>query len=448
MSVSIFNSTAAFGGVVHYHALHNSLPHKNRLYQRPDGSFEVMPKSPAEVVGERVIRPLLDVTYSLSVRTFQLIKSGFSFLDTALTKTLQFLPQASASSVFHVPAKELAKRDDKAFPQYPCPSLQALSNAQAKARQNHKDKESVHDKDVKVLKPKNAFLSAQEARAYLEERIGPVATPQTYCQVENLFKMLRELKVPTMVQKKELEHAYAELQLLIDQDALLHCEQRVIELLSEFSLHIHKYSLGALEPLPKLLSSLLNGSGMDYTFADLDFLVTKINELAREVVPKYQMTNQNKALHQWVDIILESAEKNMGNKDPLLLSFKTVIRLLQTSSNAKISKEQKGKLRKLAKLYQMSAPSGQDLAVAQDVLKITGSKIWVLDFLNSYLESLPDDIANLEESLKDIGSSLYQSARVQLMSALPVLLLLLIAPDRAKKVLILAAVLLAAVRYL
>lgn len=435
MSLSVFDSAASCGGAVHYHALYSGLTCENRLYQRPDGSFEVLPKSPAEVVGERVIRPLIDATYSLSVRTFQLIKSGFSFLDTALTKTLQFLPVASASSVLYAPSENTKVSLDS-----PCPSLQALSNAQAKARQNHRGK------DAAAIKTKTAFLTAEEARAYLEERIGPVATPQTYCQVENLFKLLKELKVPTMVQKKELERAYDELQLLVDQDALLHCEQRVIEMLTEFNVHIHQYSLFALEPLPKLLSSLLNGSGMDYTFADLDFLVIKINQLAREVVPKYQMTNNNKALHQWVDIILESAEKNMGNKDPLLLSFKTMIKLLQTSSTAKISKEQKGKLRKMAKLYQMSAPSGQDLAVASDVLKSTGSKIWVLDMLNSYIESLPDDIANLEESLKDVGSSLYQSTRVQLTSALPVLLLLLLAPDRAKKVLILVAALLA-IRY-
>lgn len=442
MSVSVFDNAASFGGAVHYHALYSGMQRENRLYQRPDGSFEVLPKSPAEVVGERVIRPLIDVTYSLSVRTFQLIKSGFSFLDTALSKTLQFLPVASASGLSQMPSEE-SSHTIKTFPSYPCPSLQALSNAQAKARQNHIGKETPQGENVASLKTKEVFLSAEEARAYLEERIGPVATPQTYCQVENLFKLLKELKVPTMVQKKELERAYAELQLLVDQDALLHCEQRVIEMLGEFNIHIQQYSLFALEPLPKLLSSLLNGSAMDYTFADLDFLVTKINQLAREVVPKYQMANQNKALHQWVDIILESAEKNMGNKDLLLLSFKTVIKLLQTSSTAKILKEQKGKLRKMAKLYQMSAPSGQDLAVAQDVLKITGSKIWVLDFLNSYVESLPDDIANLEESLKDVGSSLYQSTRVQLTSALPVLLLLLLAPDRAKKVLILVAALLA-----
>lgn len=427
MSVSVFESAASCSGVVQYHALYGGVYGQNRLYQRPDGSFEVLAKTPAEVVGERVIRPLIDATYSLTVRTFHFIKGGLSFLDTALSKTLQFLPVASASSI---PELKLGSN---------CPSLQALANAQAKAKAAPQ---------LPVAKVRESFLTAQEAKAYLEGRLGPIAAPQSYCRAENLFKRIQELKVPVVSQKKELEQAYHELQQLVDQDALLHCEARVLELLTEFSLHLDRYSLSALQPLPAFLSSLLNGSGADYTFADLDFLVTKINQLAREVVPKYQMTKQYKGLEQWIDIILDSAEKNMGNKDSLLLSFKSMIRLLQTASDPKITKEQKAKLRKMAKLYQMSEPAIQDLAVAQQALKITGSKIWALDFLHSYLESLPDDIAILEESLKDVGSSLYKNTRVLLAGALPIALLLWLTPDKAKKVLMVIAALLVISRYL
>jgi hypothetical protein len=70
----------------------------NQLHERIDGSLEIIPKTPAQVIGERIIRPLIDTTCDLSSRTFQSLKRSFSFLDNALTRTLNFLPVARAEN--------------------------------------------------------------------------------------------------------------------------------------------------------------------------------------------------------------------------------------------------------------------------------------------------------------------------------------------------------------
>lgn len=68
----------------------------NRLRTRLDGSLEVVPKSPAEVLGERVVRPLLDTTYNVSVSTFQAMKGGWRGLNNFLSKNFNLLPGAEA----------------------------------------------------------------------------------------------------------------------------------------------------------------------------------------------------------------------------------------------------------------------------------------------------------------------------------------------------------------
>ena len=65
---------------------------QGRLYRHINGSLEVLPKSPAEVFGERVLRPLIDKTYS----AFQLVKQGAFALDGMLLRALNILPTASA----------------------------------------------------------------------------------------------------------------------------------------------------------------------------------------------------------------------------------------------------------------------------------------------------------------------------------------------------------------
>lgn len=70
----------------------------NRLYQRSDGSIEIIPKAPGEVVGEYLIRPMLDTTYDLSMYTWQILKKGFCYLDGIFSKTISFFPGIEAKS--------------------------------------------------------------------------------------------------------------------------------------------------------------------------------------------------------------------------------------------------------------------------------------------------------------------------------------------------------------
>lgn len=71
----------------------------NRLVRHENGSLETIPKTPAEIVGERLIRPLIDTAFDLSTRSFSIIKSGLSFVNNFLSKACAFLPTAEASPV-------------------------------------------------------------------------------------------------------------------------------------------------------------------------------------------------------------------------------------------------------------------------------------------------------------------------------------------------------------
>ncbi len=70
----------------------------NRLYEHSDGTLEVIPKSPAEVIGERVLRPMIDKIYNFSIYTFQCTQSGFSALDAVFSRILNILPTAYAAT--------------------------------------------------------------------------------------------------------------------------------------------------------------------------------------------------------------------------------------------------------------------------------------------------------------------------------------------------------------
>jgi len=70
----------------------------NRLYERTDGSIGIIPKTPAEVLGE-VLRPMIDKTISLGKGAFGFISKSFSYLDTRFSKMIQILPGAKATDV-------------------------------------------------------------------------------------------------------------------------------------------------------------------------------------------------------------------------------------------------------------------------------------------------------------------------------------------------------------
>lgn len=80
--------------------------HIGRLRENPDGSFEVIPKSPAFVFGEKVLGPMIDKVYHFSINAFQWIKSGCSALDSLLNRVVNFLPVAHAAETSQKSAYE------------------------------------------------------------------------------------------------------------------------------------------------------------------------------------------------------------------------------------------------------------------------------------------------------------------------------------------------------
>ncbi len=403
----------------------------NRLIQHSNGSFEVLAKTPAEVFGERVVRPLLDTACTLATRSIQVLKSNFFWFDGAFSKIFELLPLAEAKEVDNT---------EVAVPAYSCPSLQALANAHARAKENQLENKQ---RSIVLRPASEVFYSSDEAKAYLEARMGPIEIPHTNCLAEKPIRLIINRKAPTALQKTDLKRAYSELQTLLDQDALRFCEPHIMELLSEFTTNLQQYSLSALDLLPNVLFSLLQHSGMDHTFADIDFLVTKINQLSREMVVKYQKTNHEKALQRWVDILLESAERNTDNSDTIMASFKTALKLLKSSSQEKLQREQKKKLRKMAIQYQTHDLSAQQAQLVAKVLQATGSKIRIVNFINSYLECLPDDMRSVNESLNDIVEVFYNNKKVQLLTGTAVLVPLALMPDRIKKALVIVSLALA-----
>ncbi|MBA3720990.1 MAG: hypothetical protein H0W88_01145 [Parachlamydiaceae bacterium] len=67
----------------------------NRLYKCMDGSLRIATKTPCEVAGERILRPLLDKTIDWSSYTLKVLKRGLSLVDNILS--LNFLPVADAA---------------------------------------------------------------------------------------------------------------------------------------------------------------------------------------------------------------------------------------------------------------------------------------------------------------------------------------------------------------
>ena len=150
----------------------------NRLYQHADGSLEVIPKTPAEVLGERVLRPLIDLTYDGAVRVFGIIKAGCAKIDAVFSRALQILPVAYAETapvaepsslelcvegnlveVYRITAAGVAKNDpqmlEAAHKLYGPFFQQCFSDdTYTKMRAEHDKNIEYHNKQVKVLEDK------------------------------------------------------------------------------------------------------------------------------------------------------------------------------------------------------------------------------------------------------------------------------------------------------
>ncbi len=391
-----------------------SLP-GNRLHKRIDGTLEVMPKPPGVVLGEWVLRPMIDVTYSLSMQTFQIIKSGLFSIGNILSSPINIFPGAQASST-----GEASPTSDNAESVL-CPALRVIVNAKKNAGTDSSSSPKLSDgaKNPKKIVDDDLsqddadFSSPEDAQKYLEARMGKVLSPKSNCLAENEITHIKDIKQPRLEQKEILKKAYALIQLLAREDQLVLCNQRVLELLSTIDADSHSYSIDALHPLPELLSSLLNMKGGAYTSKDLDLLVTKINELSRKMTVQLLMTNDQKAFLGWIDVMLKSAVKK-----PHFLISTCEVALKVLHSNTAIKWEQKKELRNMARWHQKNSISPQEQAITNKILDATGSQITLINVFFSYLECFPDDMKRFDAFAQDIGSVLFSSSTFKEMTGL------------------------------
>lgn len=68
----------------------------SRWIHHLDGTVSLEPKSPAYVVGERILRPLIDGTFHYSHQLLNVVKGGLKFIDQRLSKLLTPFPFVSA----------------------------------------------------------------------------------------------------------------------------------------------------------------------------------------------------------------------------------------------------------------------------------------------------------------------------------------------------------------
>ncbi len=84
----------ANGSLVTDHAMYHHLPKQSeyRAYSH------LTSRSPAEILGSVVVRPLIDATYSYAVYSVQAVRNGFTFMATMLSKPLSIIPGAAAET--------------------------------------------------------------------------------------------------------------------------------------------------------------------------------------------------------------------------------------------------------------------------------------------------------------------------------------------------------------
>lgn len=70
----------------------------NRMIQHSNGSYQVLEKDPAYIFGERVVRPLIDLSINLGQQCWTVTRWGFSYLSQITSHTFKF-PGAQAATV-------------------------------------------------------------------------------------------------------------------------------------------------------------------------------------------------------------------------------------------------------------------------------------------------------------------------------------------------------------
>jgi len=422
--------------------LQNQFMNENRSCDLRDKPIFVHSKSPAEVFGERIIRPLVSATVDLSGHTWRVVKKGFLFLDRCLSGIMHPLPGAEASLTCRNESL-----DEESIPLTcinPNKICTPLRTFWKVANQYHGRLSQLPNpySNLKLL-PSSGVSSVgvsldidvkrkENAQRYIEHKTRkPAPKIEHHCLGQDSIQHIREIKNPTPGQKVLLKDAYAELERLANADALAPCNQKLAELFHHVVKEYKQYSISALHPMPELLATLLNWSGASHTFNELEELTAKIHEIALVMIPVLSSTNDYEALLRWVEVMLDSAARKNEFLSP---TFNVAMQLLQSKMGDNIKSEQKRTLRRLATWHVNNPLVGQDKEIADKLLLLCSSQIWSVRVLFSYLESIPDDIKRLDEILQEAGAALSNCRTVQDVTALTIVMILCrMGPDRVRK---------------
>jgi hypothetical protein len=92
----------------------NSILIGGRIIQHLNGEIEIIPKSPAFIFGEVIVRPTIDASIALCKHVWSTISWGFASLDNVCTRIFNFIPGAQAKLIPDIQKEEIQTNFDSA----------------------------------------------------------------------------------------------------------------------------------------------------------------------------------------------------------------------------------------------------------------------------------------------------------------------------------------------
>ncbi len=398
---------------------------EGRLYER-DGVIQLIPKSPAEVVGERVLRPLIDLTYQAASSVFDSIKSK---VMTAHRFVLDFnlLPVAHAESI---PQDSL---DEAQNVLYSCsltdgfaqiekmpllPDRPQIASSELEVEPNTKTQ--------KLRKALRIFKTSAEALQFLHDDGVDTTQFQPICLLQNDFNRLtyppQSLSLKTSQNIRESMDA---LSVFVKEGDLRGCESNISPLLTAIKMQTTKYPLEILGRFPDLLLPMLERLSGVYSIRDFSDDLTTLHDISQEVIEKIRHSDETH-ISPWISLLIDTSKR-----DPKLLksTFKLATTLFQSGKADAMTWKFQKYLRRLATLSRVNTMNDDEANIVEKFLKVSGSQNFILDTILSFLESLEYDFIRIERQSIDLRSLLVKSLLFkELLIAIACLLEVIVVP--------------------
>jgi len=355
----------------------------------------------------------LDATCYFSSEAFFALVEGFSFLDRLLSKAVNILPGAEAALL---PETDINKIERSVSPpgDRSCRAAKVYDNFAQNRKiptkwiTNPTNKRNIElNENFGQVSIEGWFENRDVAQKRIEGVLeGAISADANKCYAEAAINLIKTIKNPTSNQKQGLADALSDLLFRAKADYLGQCKIELIDLMDEISSQAGKYSIETLGKFPEILDSLLKMKAGDYSPADLEILLKKINEVSGEVVEVLiQIQTQDlPMLNRWIDVMLDSTARNVNSLESM---FKKTLKIQLI--HKKIDWQRQKNLRNVAKQYQNLFITEQQKMIAKEILDATGFQNPILNFIFSRLESIPEGIQQLENIGLDIAESFSDS---------------------------------------